>query len=649
MNRTTLILLLSLSFLGCKEKDHAPTSPHARDTRVLPGEDQPQAEEGPHHDDHASDEQGCGCDHAPPTSHARDTRVLPGEDQPQAEEGPHHDHHGHGHEELPLDELDSRRCEHDMPQVACAECRYELGVVEVPAEVARELLTETAAMARTESTRELSLRCETGVNEQQAVQVVALAGGRVEEIRTSLGATVRRGDVLAVLASDEFSRIKLSHEKAHQERVLARTRFDRLVRVQENLNQLLDRLRAVGTEGIDVEAISKLEIGLAKAELMAAANGFLRARTDWQRDERRVDDGRKLIEKVRGRGDHDLDTLVVGSWKADLLAARADLRLAHQAWSRLKELGGKGLASRKEQDQARRDLDVANARFDAAVEQVTLDIDRHRAAALERLNTARSRLESAVEQAVLDLDVQRLEAQQALDRAETGVAVSHRRLELFGFSGEEVENLASRESDRFGRLEVRAPAAGIVLEQHLAIGQVVDQGQPLFRIADLSRLWTWCHVYEKDLAVVAESDFPLPAKVEVEAFPGRVFTGSLDYLARETDEHSRTVRARVVTENPRGLLRPNMFVHAAVQVAGPGEGIVVVPASAVVSDGHEDFVFLHWRENTWVKRTVTVASRDGAQAVLKAGLSPGDKVAVRGAFFLKSDVLREKMGAGCAH
>ncbi len=121
MNRTTLILLLSLSFLGCKEKDHAPTSPHARDTRVLPGEDQPQAEEGPHHDDHASDEQGCGCDHAPPTSHARETRVLPGEDQPQAEEGPHHDHHGHGHEELPLDELDSRRCEHDMPQVACAE------------------------------------------------------------------------------------------------------------------------------------------------------------------------------------------------------------------------------------------------------------------------------------------------------------------------------------------------------------------------------------------------------------------------------------------------------------------------------------------------------------------------------------------------
>jgi membrane fusion protein, heavy metal efflux system len=578
---------------------------------------------------------------------------APGEHEAAPEAGheghDHGSHEGHDHPELALDELDDQRCEHQVATVACDECRYELGVVEVPEDVASELLVEAAAKPAIQTFRELSLRCETGRDKQKSVEVVALLGGRVEEIRKSLGQSVEKGDVLAVLASDEFSEVKLAHEKFHQELELARKRFDRLVRVQGNLNQLLEKLRGLDAAGVDVAAISKLEIGGAKAELMAAANGFVRARADWERDTRLVADGRKLLERVRGEANHDVDKLVVGKWKAEVLAARAELRLAKTAKDRLDKLSSRNLASRKELDEARRNRDVAAIRFDAAVEQVALDIGGHEVAALEMINTARSRLESAVEQVVLDLEVGRLESQQALDRAQTQVVVSHRRLGLFGFSEEEIDKLADRGSEAFATLEVRAPNSGTVLSQMLALGQVVEQGQPLFQVADLSSLWTWCHVYEKDLAQLAEGTLPLPAQVRTDAFPGRVFTGTLDYLDRVTDEHSRTVRARVVTSNKGGLLRPNMFVRAAVDVPTAGGGILSVPATAVVSDDGEDFVFLHWRGNYWVKRSVTVARRTSKIALLEEGLSPGDMVAARGAFFLKSDVLREKMGAGCAH
>lgn len=605
------------------------------------GEKQESGHEGHDHakeqgHDEAAEEGGHeGCDHGGSEGHGE-----------RAEEpGNEGDHHA----ELPLDELAKQQCEHQVPTVACDECRYELGVVEVPADVAVDLLTEVAARPAIKSFRELSLRCETGRDEQKSVEVVAMLGGRVEEIRKSLGDTVVRGDVLAVLASDEFSELKLSHEKYHQEMIMAAARFERLVRVQDNLSQLLEQLRGLEAQGIDVAAISKLEIGGAKAELMAAANGFVRARTDWERDARRVADGRKLVAHVRGEANHDLDKLVVGDWKGDVLAARAELRLATKAKERLESLAERKLASRKDLDEARRNRDVAVVRFDAAVEQVSMDIEAHEVAMLEMLNTARSRLESAVEQTVLDLEVERLASQQAVDRTQTQVEVSHRRLGLFGFSEEEVDQLADRGSDRFATLEVRAPSGGTVLSQMSGLGQVVEQGQPLFLVADLNSLWTWCHVYEKDLAQLSGGNLPLPAQVSTDAFPGRVFTGTLDYLDRVTDEHSRTVRARVITSNPGGALRPNMFVRAAVDVPTSGGAMISVPLSAVVSDDGEDFVFIHWRENYWVRRSVKVARRGAEVALLEGGLSPGDRVAAKGAFFLKSDVLREKMGAGCAH
>jgi len=631
---------------GCGQEG---TSGHEADDHAE-GHKEAADESGHEGHGHAPGEHGAGavgghegCDHGEHQSHEGAV------EEPGHEGCDHGSSEGHSRGELALDRLDEQRCEHQVQTVACDECRYELGVVEVPDDVAAELLTEAAAKSAIQTFSELSLRCETGRDEQRSVEVVALLGGRVEEIRKSLGQAVEKGDVLAILASDEFSELKLAHEKYHQELELARTRFDRLVRVQGNLNQLLEKLRGLDAEGIDVASISKLEIGGAKAELMAAANGFVRARADWERDTRLVADGRKLLESVSGKANHDIERLVVGSWKADVLAARAELRLAKKAKERLDKLSKRNLASRKELDEARRNRDVAAVRFDAAVEQVTLDIEAHEVAVLEMLNTARSRLESAVEQVVLDLEVGRLESQQAVDRGRTQVEVSHRRLGLFGFSKEEIDQLADRGSESFAILEVRAPTSGTVLSQMSALGQVVEQGQPLFQVADLSSLWTWCHVYEKDLAQLAEGSLPLPAQVKTDAFPGRVFTGTLDYLDRVTDEHSRTVRARVVTSNKGGLLRPNMFVRAAVDVPTAGGGIISVPATAVVSDEGQDFVFLHWRDNYWVKRSVTVASRNSRIALLEDGLSPGDMIAAKGAFFLKSDVLREKMGAGCAH
>jgi cobalt-zinc-cadmium efflux system membrane fusion protein len=157
-------------------------------------------------------------------------------------------------------------------------------------------------------------------------------------------------------------------------------------------------------------------------------------------------------------------------------------------------------------------------------------------------------------------------------------------------------------------------------------------------------------VYEKDLAVLHEQfviDKPLRAMVQVKAFDETKFEGVVDLVGNVMDEHTRTVRVRIQVENPENKLRPGMF--ADIELIVPLEGrMVAVPQTAVMSDEGRHFVFQHWKEDLWVRRDVTLGSTLGDYAEILSGVPKDALVVTSGAFMLKSDILREKMGAGCA-
>lgn len=590
---------------------------------------------------------GCRPEESAPASGKDNPATRTPQEHEEHEHGGH-DHEGHDHPEVPLDQLEARRCEHDMGQLKCDECRYELGVVKVPEDVAAELLETVKVPGSLSGAATLDLRCETGVDEQNSMTVVALASGRVEKIVKTLGETVREGDVMAVVYSDEFAAFKLAHLKAHQALELAEARLARVSKVQNNLKELLGQLRRLDQAELDLEALAALEIGRAKSELMTAAHGYLRALADGGRDQRLVADGRKLVAHLRGEGKAKLKELRVGSWKGPLLEARAELRYASKTYDRAQTLREKGVVSQGEVERTRRDRDTASARLRAALEQVELEVERMESATTESVNTARARLHGTVEEVLLGLDIELLEAKQDVDRWQMEKAVTHRKMSLFGMDSCKGGATACKEDDEaFGKMEVRAPAAGVVLEHNIALGEMLSKGDRLFEIANLDRLWTWCDVYEKDLERLERTKLPILAEIRTDAYPQQVFPGKLDYLHRRTDEHSRTVKARVQTDNPGKLLRPQMFVKARVSPQGTAAGLAI-PVSAVVSDDGVDFVFLQWKDHYWVRRNVEVAERGNAKALITSGVNPGDTIAVKGAFFLKSDVLREKMGAGCA-
>ena len=113
------------------------------------------------------------------------------------------------------------------------------------------------------------------------------------------------------------------------------------------------------------------------------------------------------------------------------------------------------------------------------------------------------------------------------------------------------------------------------------------------------------------------------------------------------EERTRTVKVRATVENADRLLRPGMFCEIRMGI-GAGKEALVIPKVALLSDEGRDFVFTHWKEDYYVRRPVKKGRELPNRVEIIEGLEPGDRIVAEGAFLLKSDILREKMGAGCA-
>jgi len=245
-------------------------------------------------------------------------------------------------------------------------------------------------------------------------------------------------------------------------------------------------------------------------------------------------------------------------------------------------------------------------------------------------------------------------AEMAYERHRTELKAAEQTLHVLGLTEEELAGLLAGlekgvHGTEIGRLPVRAPFDGTIIEKHAVVGGLVEPGKDVMLLADLATVWVWADIYEVDLPRVlqAEKQGPIPVEIFVLAFPERPFQGHIDYVGATMTEKTRTVKVLATVENKEGLLRPGMFCEIRIRVSN-GEEVLAIPKAALLSDEGRDFAFAHWKEDFYVRRLVK-RGRDFFDCVeILEGLNPGDTVVTEGAFLLKSDVLREKMGAGCA-
>lgn len=140
------------------------------------------------------------------------------------------------------------------------------------------------------------------------------------------------------------------------------------------------------------------------------------------------------------------------------------------------------------------------------------------------------------------------------------------------------------------------PQSGTIVEQNVVSASSVhtpDNQPSLFTIADLSRVWVICDVYENDLPVVRLGD---SAEVRLNAYPDQIFHGKLSNIGKMLDPGVRSAKVRIELRNP-GLMRAGMFVTATFQ-GQRGTMRAEVPAGAILHLHDRDWVFLPGRSTT---------------------------------------------------
>jgi cobalt-zinc-cadmium efflux system membrane fusion protein len=185
-----------------------------------------------------------------------------------------------------------------------------------------------------------------------------------------------------------------------------------------------------------------------------------------------------------------------------------------------------------------------------------------------------------------------------------------------------------------GRIEasIRAPIAGTVAEKLITPGELLQAGTtPCFTIADLSRVWVMAQIFDTDVASIAVGD-----KVQIDtAVDSKPIAGTVDNISAVVNPDTRSVQARILVDNPVGLLKKQMYVRVHIHSAQESDGLLV-PVSAILRDDENlPFVYVAQPDGSFARAHVTLGYRGGDQYDIASGLKPGDRIVVDGAIFLQ--------------
>jgi len=179
---------------------------------------------------------------------------------------------------------------------------------------------------------------------------------------------------------------------------------------------------------------------------------------------------------------------------------------------------------------------------------------------------------------------------------------------------------------------IPAPVAGEIVERLVGPGQLLLGGATqCFTISNTNTVWVLVNVFQSDLPYVKEGNL---VEINTDSYP-ELFRGKISYIAPALDPNTRTLQARIVTENPGKKLKKDMYVTALVK-AGSIPDAITVPDAAVLHDTeNQPFVYVQTDAGQFARRLVTLGHSNNGRTQITGGLKEGEHVAGDGSLFLQ--------------
>lgn len=364
--------------------------------------------------------------------------------------------------------------------------------------------------------------------------------------------------------------------------------------------------------------VESAALGEAKNRYLELRENLKLAEADDTRATRLHDGVVMLLKAVQPEASGDelrvkLAAVAIGESKSRLLKAHAALRVARDSLARQERMRAQDATSEKSYLAAQSELNAAEAEYSALREEIALDSERNVQVAHRSRKIARA----------------------ALDAAE-------RHLHVLGLDDDQIAALDGQPAHTAPRFELRAPIDGRVLDRHAVVGEAVGEQAAVFTIADLSSMQLAITLSPADAACVHPGQSVLFSDIADEFS----LQGRIQRVDTRVDPRSRAVIAYADLPNADGRLRANLFGQARIVLHGD-EDVLSVPDEAVQTDGCCRVVFVRMADDRFCPRKVVVGTRAAGYAEILSGLSPGEQVVTAGSFLMKTEILKNNIGAGC--
>jgi membrane fusion protein, heavy metal efflux system len=232
--------------------------------------------------------------------------------------------------------------------------------------------------------------------------------------------------------------------------------------------------------------------------------------------------------------------------------------------------------------------------------------------------------------AIAEADFQTAESTR--NQAQADLQASEDALRVLGVK--DPESLVKNPPTTTSQIPVLAPVAGEVVERLVGPGQLLQAGATqVFTISDMSTVWVLVNVYQGEMAYVHLGD---RVDVSTDSYP-EIFHGRISYLATALDPNTRTLQARIVTENPGRKLKKDMYVTASVNAGAIANALTVPDASVLRDSENQPFVYVQSsaKQNEFARRQVQLGASQGGRTQIASGLKEGERVVGDGSLFLQ--------------
>ncbi len=220
---------------------------------------------------------------------------------------------------------------------------------------------------------------------------------------------------------------------------------------------------------------------------------------------------------------------------------------------------------------------------------------------------------------------------QAASDASALLSATRQRLRLWDIPASEIDRI-EKSGEVSKTLTLYSPVSGVVLKKDAVAGLAIMPGMPLFTIADLSTVWVLADVYQSEMPMTAPGN---SAVISASFLPGETFRGRVDFVYPTLTEETRTVKVRLVIPNPKGLLKPGMFVR--VSLSGKERKVLAIPRSALIDTGERQIAFVEQSAGVYAPRQVETGVQGKVFVEVLSGLSEGEMVVTSANFLIDSE------------